>query len=101
MPLPTNVEIIIYDEVSEETKARIEKYFSSEKFATDDGTSTYGITCTLFGHKLQTTVVATVTHKVRATSPRCKKETYNYEECSRCDYNNATLISTEYIICCS
>lgn len=66
----------------------------------DDGAETYGLTCTLFGHDLGTSNVSTVTHKVRATDPRCLKEYFTFEACSRCDYSNSTLISSVYISCC-
>lgn len=94
------IEIVINDDVSEETKLRIEKYFVNGIPAEEEN-STYGLTCTLFGHKTECTSVYTITHKVRATEPRCKKETYNYDECTRCDYSKATLIATEYIYCCA
>lgn len=96
-----NVEIIINDDISEETKTKIERYFANGEPATDNNASTYGLTCTLFGHKIECTSVSTTTHKVRSTSPRCLQKTYNYEECTRCDYENATLILSEYIVCCS
>lgn len=97
-----DVEIIILDEnVSAETKVKIEKYFASGEPATDNGATTYGITCTLLGHKIEGSIVATVTHKVSSTSPRCLKRTYNYEACTRCDYEMSELIATEYIVCCS
>ena len=66
----------------------------------DDGADAYGLTCTLFGHKIQSSVVTTITHKVNPTSPRCLQETYNAETCSRCDYTNATLLGSTYIVCC-
>lgn len=66
----------------------------------DDGVAAYGLTCTLFGHKIQSSVVTTITHKVNSTSPRCLQERYNAETCSRCDYTNATLLSSIYIVCC-
>ena len=96
-----NVEIIINSEVSEETKIKIEKYFATGDPAADSKVSTYGLTCTLLGHKLENAAVDVITHKVRASSPRCRKQTYLYEACSRCDYETSTLMSTEYIICCS
>ena len=98
--IKTDIEIIINDEVSEETKEKIEKYFASGEPAVNDGVSTYGLTCTLFGHKIEGSIVATVTHKVSSTSPRCLKRTYNYEACTRCDYEMSELIDTEYIVCC-
>ena len=97
-----NIEIIILDEnVSAETKAKIEKYFASGEPATDDGATTYGLTCTLLGHKLQSSTVDVTTHKVRATAPRCVRKTYDYDACTRCDYETSELIDTEYIFCCA
>lgn len=66
----------------------------------DNSATTYGLTCTLFGHKLESSVITTVTHKVSSTAPRCLRETYDTEACTRCDYANATLISATYIYCC-
>lgn len=97
----TNIEIIINDEISEETKAKIERYFASGEPTTDTGASTYGLTCTLFGHKTESSIVETITHKVSSTSPRCLEKTYSYEACTRCDYENSQLISSMYIVCCS
>lgn len=97
----TNVEIIINDEVSAETKSKIERYFVNGEPATDDSSTTYGLTCTLLGHKLESTLVETVTHKVRATAPRCLKKTYTYQACTRCDYETSQLIATENIYCCA
>ncbi len=97
----TNIEIIINGEVSEETKTKIEKYFASGEPSTDNKSTSYGLTCTLFGHKLEARSVSTITHKVSSTSPRCLKRTYLYEACTRCDYETSTLADTEYIVCCS
>lgn len=66
----------------------------------DDGAVAFGLTCTLFGHKIESSVVTTITHKAKATDPRCLQERYNTETCSRCDYTNATLLSSIYISCC-
>lgn len=68
--------------------------------AEDDGSAAYGLTCTLFGHNLETTTVATITHNVRASDPKCLKEYHQVETCSRCDYTNSTVISSQYISCC-
>ena len=97
----TNVEIIIIDEVSAKTKEKIEKHFANGTSVENDGTATYGLTCTLFGHKLENSVVETITHKVSTTAPRCLKRTYLYEACTRCDYETSTLAKSEYIFCCS
>lgn len=83
--------------VSSEMQSRfIADYYNLD----DDSAETYGLTCTLFGHDLGTSNVSTVTHKVRATSPRCLKEYFTFEACSRCDYSNSTLLHSEYISCC-
>ena len=97
----TSVEIIINGEVSAETKLKIEKYFATGEPSATNNTSTYGITCTLFGHDLKNTTVEVTTHKVRATAPRCVVKTYDYEECTRCDHEASTLMGTEYIYCCA
>lgn len=96
-----DVQIIINDEVSAETKAKIERYFANGEPATDDGATTYGITCALLGHKLQNSIVDVVTHKVSATAPRCVRKTYDYNACTRCDYETSELLATEYIYCCA
>ena len=96
-----NVEIIINDDVSEETKAKIEKHFENGEPSNTDDITTYGLTCTLFGHKLENTIVETITHKVRTTAPKCLRKVYNYNACTRCDYETSELIATENIYCCS
>ncbi len=96
-----NTEIIIENEnISEETKAKIIAYYTNEEESTDNST-TYGITCTLLGHNLETSSVYKITHKVRTTAPRCLKKTYSYQTCTRCDYENSTLLTSIYIDCCS
>lgn len=102
-PYKTNsdIEIIIENEnITAETKAKIEKYYLEENH-NDDGAAAYGLTCTLLGHKLEKSCVTTITHKVRATEPRCLKKTYTYEACTRCDYESSDLITSSYIFCCS
>jgi len=96
-----NIEIIINEDVSSETKAKIERYFATGEPITTDSVSTYGLTCTLFGHKIESAVVSTITHKVSSTAPRCLKRTYDYEACTRCDYEASDLVKSEYIFCCS
>lgn len=93
-----NETVFIFDtNTSEEFRSKaIARYFNHN----GEGTSTYGLTCTLFGHKLESSVVTTITHKARATAPRCLQETYEMEVCSRCDYTNPILIGSTYISCC-
>ena len=94
------IEIYIENKnISEETREKIIAFYTNggeEK----EGIATYGLTCTLFGHKLESSVITTTTHKVRTTSPRCLEKTYNYESCTRCDYEESTLLSSIYITCC-
>jgi hypothetical protein len=97
-----HIEIIFEDEnLSEEFKAKATAYFLNGGSEVDDEAATYGLTCTLFGHKLKTTTAYIYRHKVRATSPRCAREGYAYDTCERCDYENSVLLSTVYISCCA
>lgn len=94
-----NETVFIFDaDTTEEFRDKfILNYFNGE----DDGTATYGLMCTLFGHKIETTTVAAVTHKAKATSPRCLREIYDVDNCTRCDYNKSTLVTRSYIVCCA
>ena len=66
----------------------------------EDGAEAYGLTCTLLGHNIENSVSTVITHKVSSTSPRCLKEIYSVDPCTRCNYSDATLISSSYIVCC-
>lgn len=100
-PAHTHIEVYFEDEnLSDEFKEKATAHFLNGA-PEDDGTATYGLTCTLFGHKLETTTTYTITHKARATAPRCLKRYYDYSACTRCDYEESTLISSSYIYCCS
>lgn len=90
--------VFIFDaETTEEFRDKfIEDYFNGE----DDGATAYGLMCTLFGHKIETTSVTAVTHKVRTTAPRCRRDTYSVDNCTRCDYTKSTLSRSVYIACC-
>lgn len=84
-------------DTTEEYREKIIDHYFNEK---DEDSATYGLMCTLFGHKLESAVIQTVTHKVKSTAPRCLREKYDTEACTRCDYTNAVLISSVYISCC-
>lgn len=71
-----------------------------EEDSNEEESSTYGLTCTLLGHKLETSTASTITHKARTTAPRCLRKTYTVETCTRCDYSSSTLKSSQYISCC-
>ena len=91
--------IIVNQNISEETKEKAIAFYTNggeEK----EGIATYGITCTLLGHKIESSTVYKITHEVRSTAPRCLKKIYNYDACTRCDYEKSTLISSKYIACC-
>ncbi len=93
--------IIIHNEdISEETKEKLIAFYSDPE-SHNDTSATYGLTCTLFGHKLETATTTVINHKVRTTAPRCQQNRYNYEACTRCDYENSTLINSTYINCCA
>ena len=66
----------------------------------EDEVQTYGLMCTLFGHKFETSEISVITHKVYQYAPRCKDEAYDVSICTRCDYQEQTLITTSYIDCC-
>lgn len=88
--------IFVADTTEDFRDKAISHYFSGD----DEDSATYGLMCTLFGHKLESSVIVAITHKVRATAPRCLRETYDTEACTRCDYTNAVLISVSYVGCC-
>ena len=92
-----DVEFVFYADTSEEFRNRaIAHYFDHE----EDDTAAYGLTCTLFGHKLESSITTATKHKVNATDPRCLRQKFNTEVCTRCDYTNSTLIDSTYISCC-
>lgn len=91
------VEFVFDADTSEGFRNKAIAYYFNHN---NEGATSYGLTCTLFGHKLESSVITTITHKVSATAPRCLQETYNMEICSRCDYTNPILISASYIHCC-
>lgn len=66
----------------------------------EDDVQTYGLMCSLFGHKTEQNTVAVVTHKFKAVSPRCKRELYLVTTCTRCDYQEEELSSSIFIVCC-
>lgn len=73
----------------------------SEDGPVNGGATTYGLTCTLFGHKLESEMVVTITHKVNETAPRCEKTVYQVFHCTRCDYVESNFVSSVYIYCCN
>lgn len=80
----------------EQKQAIAEKLINYE----EDSVQTYGLMCTLFGHDIEESTVSVITHKVRTSSPRCKREMYQVTICNRCDYQEQELTTTSYIVCC-
>ncbi len=99
----SHIEIIFEEGTPEDVKERVTEYLLAiENGENPDETETYGLTCDLLGHKYGDPRTATViSHRVRTTSPRCLRKTYKYETCSRCDTVETTLLSSQYIVCCS
>lgn len=94
-----NIEITIsHPGISEDKLLYIAHLLESEDFSAN--TQTYGLTCTLFGHKLVTTANQVITHMVYDTYPHCERKYYNTTICERCDYAEVELISTEAVGCC-
>lgn len=95
------IEVIIHNqELDEETKAKIVEFYTNPE-AENEEASTYGLTCDLFGHNYEYTLVTTVTHKARTTAPRCLQKKYNHGVCTRCDSQTNTLMNSIYIYCCA
>ena len=95
-----HIEIIIVNQnISEETKEKIIAFYANGG-EEQEGIAAYGLTCTLLGHKTESTQVYKINHEVRATAPRCLKKTYDYITCTRCDYEESILVSSIYIACC-
>ncbi len=92
-----DVEFIFDADTTEEFRDR----FIADYFNGDSGdSSAYGLTCVLLGHKYEESIVIAITHKKRATDPRCLQQTYEMHACTRCTYATKTLISQVYISCC-
>ncbi len=92
-----NTDFIFNSNTSEDFRS---KFIADYLNPVDDGAEAYGLTCTLFGHKLETSVSTVITHKVYSSDPRCVKKYYNVETCTRCDYTNSSLINSTIISCC-
>ena len=93
------VTILFEDGASDIVKEKIISDFTG---SADSHAETRGLTCTLFGHKIETGRAAIITHEAKATKPRCLENVYDYEVCTRCEnYAEYTLVSSRYIYCCS
>ncbi len=61
----------------------------------------HGLYCLLFGHDYKSEVITVIRHKVNPAPPRCMKDYYNVQVCTRCSDTISTLISSVPIDCCS
>ena len=96
-----NIEITIkHSGLSEEKLLHIAHLLISEETTND--VQTYGLMCTLFGHKLITTQDEVVRHMVYDTYPHCESKYYRTTTCERnnCNYAEVELLSVESIGCC-
>lgn len=97
IPQADNFEVVFVDDLSPEIQARIIAHLKGEELP---NASTRGITCTLFGHDLETSPVYTYTHLYYSTAPKCRRDRYEAAVCTRCDYVTSTFVSTERVNCC-
>ena len=96
-----NIEITItHSGLSEEKLLHIAQLHILGETANE--AQTYGLMCTLFGHKLVTTTDEVVTHMVYETYPHCERKYYKTTTCERnnCNYAEVELLVTEAIGCC-
>lgn len=97
-----NVSLIFSGDVDEDIKEMVIADFIKDLNG-DNGeeAGVYGLTCTLFGHKYVTTYQSEIQHKVYASAPRCVKNIYAVNTCSRCGNVEKKLSSSTRINCCS
>lgn len=69
-------------------------------YGTSDRVTTKGLAC-LFGHKYVEKSVVTITHRVNETQPRCLKEYFLINTCSRCGKTTTERTGFMYINCCA
>ena len=84
-------------EISEETKENIAYSLIGND---ESDIMPANILCTIFGHDYKETMASVIQHKASATSPRCRKQTFDVTYCDDCDYTKSTLLGTTYINCC-
>lgn len=93
----THYTVIFNDELAEEQK----EYIAKNILGIDDGfVNPCGLMCTLFGHDNEVSYPQIITHKTRATAPRCTLSYYQAKSCTRCGNLEYTLLSESYIDCC-
>lgn len=95
-----NIEIkITHPELSEEKILQIINVLINHE--NSKNAQPFGLTCTLFGHKLSTSVATITDHMVYDSYPYCKNQIYDVSICERCDYTETILVATERVGCCT
>lgn len=92
------VDVYIPEDISPEVRAKILAYMFGE--GNTDPEQDRNILCTLFGHSFETTTTYAVTHNVYTTSPKCVRNTYKTNTCTRCGYVETELVRSERISTC-
>lgn len=96
----THIEVFFEDDtISEELKAKATAFYLNG--GEEEESSAWGLTCTILGHKYEDASTTVITHKARATAPRCLKNIYLYQTCTRCGHEKSTLMESFYIYCCA
>ena len=93
-----NVTVIFGAEsqLSAEQQAMIAQLLVNREY----GVSQANLICNIFGHKNSMEGVTTITHKVKANSPRCLEEFFTITTCSRCNESTVERDGMSYITCC-
>ena len=95
---------IVFDDntsFSKEEQLLIAQYRANYNFSSPTTTNTYGLMCTLFGHKTTTETIVVTEHCVRDTAPRCLETLERITVCSRCDHTEIEVLNSTYMYCCN
>lgn len=91
---------VIFDDTSILSTAEKQMVAELLVYGTSDRVTTKGLAC-LFGHKYVEESVVTITHRVNETQPRCLKEYFLINTCSRCGKTTTERTGFMYINCCA
>ena len=90
---------IIFD-ASSSFSVEEQQYIAEMILNPTNQTTSYGLMCTLFGHKNTSETVIAITHCVSENDPRCMQENFVVTSCSRCDEVTTERVSYSFISCC-
>ena len=97
------IETAYLDEESAKTIADYIAYgLTPAELITPGHTLNTPILCILFGHSIETSYAIETIHNVYTTSPKCVRNKYQVEICTResCDYIQTTLVNSTRISVC-